>query len=432
MSSARLILSNFPEELLGVIFSLCVRDDNDAVLLYQTCKVFQFVIRERQIAAQPYARRLFYNLVPSRLHVSLSMMLWNRWKWNNALLQKVGQSGNVEIVKAFCERLDPYDRNNLIVGACEGGHLELAQWLSSDHGAHFPSERLPRIIKNRHVDVLEWLVGTGEYYPLHSSNLEAAVEIGDVQLAKMLKEKMECEYKRDTVLHSAVVAGNKEMIEWVIGGLFADDDWKSLGIVDIAARHGHFAIVKWLIEELHLSISDETFLEAASGGNLQLLIWLREVQGCDQWHEDSLYAGARTGDPNIVKWMLEHECLWAPRLMALAIEKGYSDLVRWILGTDYPILTGPALSWAIARGNLDLVRILWSKMDDVDREKHSMYSSVRDAANGGHLHVVQWLLSQAQHWDQHAIRSAEHGGHFETAEWLKSHSIGLEKEGESY
>ena len=132
--------------------------------------------------------------------------------------------------------------------------------------------------------------------------------------------------------------------------------------------------------------------EAALGGHLETLQWLKSLQY--PWKETEAIA-------------------------ALAIKGGHLDIVKWLYKNECQF-PEDCCDYAAMGGSLETLKWL--------REKGFGWSgeAITHAAGRGHLHILQWLLLEDRNENRihfFLYSSAAVKGHFEILKWAKSHGI---------
>jgi hypothetical protein len=129
---------------------------------------------------------------------------------------------------------------------------------------------------------------------------------------------------------------------------------------ETAARHGHLATLKWLVE---IGV-DYKHYEAAHGGHIEVLRWLHEhkyLRPC------AYLSAARQGQLETLRWLRENGVDWnSINVCEEAVVGGHLEILRW------------------AREN-------GAGWDD------KVFAT---AVYGGHLEILRWLRSQKAPWNQ--------------------------------
>lgn len=120
----------------------------------------------------------------------------------------------------------------------------------------------------------------------------------------------------------------------------------------IAARYGHFDILKWVIEN-GCPFDSSTCTNAVESGNLEILKWLRE-KGCP-WDELTCQMAAKKGRLDILKWAHENRCPWDEDTCVEAARKGHLDCLQYAHYNDCE-WDEYTCSRAACEGHLDIVK----------------------------------------------------------------------------
>jgi Ankyrin repeats (3 copies) len=162
-----------------------------------------------------------------------------------------------------------------------------------------------------------------------------------------------------------------------------------------------------------------TMLGAAQNNKLAEVKFLRS-QGCP-WSSQHLDAAASSGHFELVRWCYEHGCPWSASMPWYAAESGNVELMAWVLqlpGTDLRDSGHTAMSAAASQGHMDMCQYLYSLQWPWNK------SSTRQAALGGHIDVLRWLIDNGCAWDLHELAAAAiQGGSIEVLVELQQQDL---------
>lgn len=189
------------------------------------------------------------------------------------------------------------------------------------------------------------------------------------------------------LLKASAEHGNRALLIWAKTIGFPFNRYSSFPICEGAASGGQLEVLKWLKENdcpLGPSISPY----AAFNGHLEVLKWLEQYSG--RANCDIIQKAAKGGRFEVLKWLyLNHYHLNKHTFFAAA-EEGHLEILKWL----------------IARGHRPWI---WDK------------STSRYAVLGGHLDVLKWLRENRCPWNkQECINEAKNKGHLEILEWIES------------
>lgn len=303
-----------------------------------------------------------------------------------------GRAGEASALNPTADRdsrlLIPY-----LMGAAEGGHLELVKKLLKQ-GVD-PGWGLEPAAAGGAVNVFNLLLEQGCI--AGERELNAAAEAGCVEIvSQLLKPESELGY----LMHLAVSAGRIEvaklLLEHGAKAEYALDDAVETGNVEMvklllekgyypcimeyimtsAARGGHDEIVRLLLEKG--GSASEALSGAASAGNMGMVQQLLEHGA----HPDAgMDAAAGNGHEKIVKLLLEKRA--SPNHGILeAASGGHGEIVCLLLehGAD----SGLGLSIAAGDGHVEMVRLLLAYGASPER-------GLVPAVERGHVEIVEML-----------------------------------------
>ncbi len=158
--------------------------------------------------------------------------------------------------------------------------------------------------------------------------------------------------------------------------------------------------------------------EAAWGGHLEALQWLRENK-C-RWNAvEAAHHAAEAGHVHVLEWMLrEASARGAPapldeKTCAFAAWGGQLATLQWLRrrGTPWKRWT---CSYAAARGQLEVLQ--WARAEGCEWNGRT----TSRAALGGHLEVLRWCRDNGAPFSAKTCSEAARGGHAHCLRWLRS------------
>ena len=113
--------------------------------------------------------------------------------------------------------------------------------------------------------------------------------------------------------------------------LCAWDKWTARAAIE----EGHVDVVAYLVEELGCPVDEGCAHRACHGGHLLMLRWLREKHGC-AWNEGSFFCAARQGHVHIAEYLHAQGCPWNESACQGAARGGHLALLRWLRARGCP------------------------------------------------------------------------------------------------
>jgi hypothetical protein len=214
------------------------------------------------------------------------------------------------------------------------------------------------------------------------------------------------EWKRNpsTTVFSLRSAGyfRVEFAKWAFGWM---SKWRSAHarFAEYAALAGNAELVKWLIrDELKWRLSEGVMLNAAEGGSMEILKWLKPM-GCEFPHNITSRA-AKGGHLDIMKWLTKLKTPWD--------QSGFEKPCK---------LHGECFIYAVKRKDFEMLEWLKEKGCPVSPGKERHDGKIFEVAAGtGDVKVMEWLHNNGFAWDDRAPYEAINRGHREAFEWLKT------------
>lgn len=352
-----------PHELIEVILDCTIRNDNDAVLVFQSCRLLRDLVGDRQRRQQPFPRRLFFNLTSKNLPIITdSIIEWYsnclpEWSDNALILFQIGQRCSYRLISKFGFSLSS---SQVTLGAARSGRLELLKKIWSD------------------VDFYELKQEDDD-----NNLLELAITGGHFETVQWLREVKKYPFNVSYSLPQAASTGNLEMVKWIINQTELETFGSIQGVVAAAAGSGNLELVKWLIGS-GFPIDESTQAKAARYGHLDIMKWLLENNIQKLTHTETVSAGA-AGHLNILKWLSENNCIWHAYAMTMAAREGYFDIVVWLWENGCPIHPS-AMRFAADKGDLGVMQYLFSKGCSI-KDPHVLYYAVEH----GDLEMMEWI-----------------------------------------
>ncbi|KAJ0405437.1 hypothetical protein P43SY_005056 [Pythium insidiosum] len=148
----------------------------------------------------------------------------------------------------------------------------------------------------------------------------------------------------------------------------------------------------------------------------------------------SIVSAARTGDVTRFEravgrlveaktdpCVVDHELNHAAKVAAM---RGHSDIVRRVVSQHGPhLLMAPVMDAVARRGDLSLLQWLFERR--ADRPISVLVPATRAAAEGGHVPVLEWIMSVLGRGEfpREAMADAVDRGHVPAAQWFKDHGL---------
>jgi hypothetical protein len=166
--------------------------------------------------------------------------------------------------------------------------------------------------------------------------------------------------------------------------------------------------------ELGMHYTAPVMAGAAQCNKLAEVQYLRS-RSCP-WSLALLEMGARSGYLDLVRWCYEHGCPWDNvRLVnRYAAESGNVELMAWALQKSRTRLTEFEMQAAAAKGHTAMCQYLHAQQCPWN------YSCTRDAAAGGHIDLLRWLVNiGCSDAPYDLCTAAVKGGSIEVLEYLQ-------------
>ncbi|GEM_PF-3893377 len=260
-------------------------------------------------------------------------------------LEVAAETDDLATVRAVVSRRDWLDCSGALEIAAEHGHLDIVQYLVEHcRDVGDLEQTVERAVDGGHLEVVRYLAHHVVDLPENSSAdqlrrvMISAAERGNLAMVKILGDFPE---------HAAANAGK------------GPDKFSCSIATNAAAREGHLAIVRYLVEHCReIDDLDEAFASAVLG---------------DDWEEIRYLFGH-----HVSKDALQGA-------MRVAIEKSWDDLFRLLLPA---VDLDKALGKAVREGRLVMVKAI------VEQGAHDLTGALCQAAEQRDLEVMRYLVGQ--------------------------------------
>jgi hypothetical protein len=158
-----------------------------------------------------------------------------------------------------------------LIEAAEGGHLEIAQWISDQLpcGLYDYEAMGQAAASHRQVDMMRWLVESG-HLVANEDLLAAAARGGSLEMVKLLRER-HCPWD-SYACAAAAAGGHLDLLKWLRG---EGVEWDSLTSYQ-AVAYGHLAVLKWVVDNGCLTDRRLSCITAARHGHAEVIGWARD------------------------------------------------------------------------------------------------------------------------------------------------------------
>lgn len=243
--------------------------------------------------------------------------------------------------------------------------------------------------------------------------LKQAVENGDLAAVKtLIGEGANPLYQEGDAIRTMAIHGYVDILNYYVQDLVNAGHSAIMGYLEeaviTAVIYGQYSVVEYLIGDGHVAISLPSI-------------------------EDALYRAAEYGHMNIIEYLRSHgsthlEDVDDGALLITAVDNGHLDLVAYLLNyIDVNVQDGLALLQAASIGDLPIVELLVSKGANLSLTGEA---SLIQAAGGGHLEVVVYLVGLGVTSTEAAIVAAANAGHQDVVNYLTDGTLPVDEEEE--
>jgi hypothetical protein len=280
----------------------------------------------------------------------------------------------------------------VVVAASDGNLAALTQlhaqgWLASPAACAAAA-------RQGHLEALRWLRRTAGA-PVDEGTADAAVAGNQLSCLQFAAEEG-CYINQQCLSRACGVAGSAEVVAWILDRfrVHGPADWDYIPIAYSehafrqAASVGDIAAME-VLQARGCPRPDDACIEAAAGGHLRALQWLRAQEPPHPWGEEVAGVLAARGDLTALQWVRGQEppCPWGPETCDAAAESGQEAALRWLRAQEPPCPWGD----------------------------HTM----RYLARSGPLALVQWAVAGGCPYGADAFAAASAAGRADILAWLR-------------
>ncbi|AGO85060.1 Ankyrin repeat domain containing protein [Pandoravirus salinus] len=307
-----------------------------------------------------------------------------------------------------------------LTSAASNGHLDVVRWLHANRAEGCYESAALLAHANGHRAVTQYICAQGIGLDVRSPNLSnilltacinGAVDVLD--WAWRQYPTILCADHVGTVLWSGAVSkANSDAMRWLHE---ADVKGCTKAIGDGLARMGDLDALVWLHGCRPDAVGKSAMGAAAAGGHVRVVSWLRDTVGTGDGPTAVVNIAARHGHLALIQHMCDAaDAVLTTAAMDRAAGHGHLEVVQWLHVHRTEGCTTAAMDKAAARGHLEVVQWLHAH-----RTEGCTTAAMDGAAAHGHLAVVQWLHeNRTEGCTTGAMDGAAGHGHLEVVQWL--------------
>ena len=289
--------------------------------------------------------------------------------------------------------------------AARAGDLNILKWGIAQGCAWDGHEVFVEGSRSGNVAILEWVLANGGKWS--AWGLEAAAGAGHIESLEFLRDygirRCHTDYLDPNVL--------KEEGESLAGGAPASHDSELVTEIRRLTKK-----VPWLVMQPALTpplARDAMCVAAASGGHLNVLVWLRENRVDPLSRPGTPQSAALNGRIETLEWLRDNGVTLTSDLCPFAARGGHIETLEWLLNNGCPPTISACCEEAAGRGHVEVLKWL--------RERACPLSEAccAQAALKGDLAMLQELRAMGCPWDKSACYTAVVGDHLDVFLWLR-------------
>ncbi len=211
-----------------------------------------------------------------------------------------------------------------LFNAAANNRLDIFEWLKSVGIAWREDIAMRSAARHGHNTLMEFFLDNGAtwYVPY----CEIAAHRGNISILELARKRnLWCDIA--WCLSIAAQEGHSHVIKWAFSlpDIYEVNDHTSLCY--LAARAGLTDQLEILTEQYGCPLSIVVFVEAARGGHIETMVWLKN-NGC-LWNAAACASAAAAGQLEALQWLREHGCPWNRLTCADAAATGQLEVLQW-------------------------------------------------------------------------------------------------------
>jgi hypothetical protein len=196
--------------------------------------------------------------------------------------------------------------------------------------------------------------------------------------------------------------GAKDVIVWARGRGHAWDAQATAA----AAGGGHHDLVVWLVDQ-GCPVDDRACTAAARGGHADILEWL--LARGHKAHSSSAASAVAGGHREIIIMLDNHKVQRGTNACAEAARVGNMDMLRWLHDERRFPVDMWVRAWAMARG--DDAMDAWARERRCADPSTHVSRLWQEAIDRGYTEIIRWLRAAGHPWPKGAFRRSALGGY---------------------
>ncbi|KAJ3415043.1 hypothetical protein HDV05_005569 [Chytridiales sp. JEL 0842] len=301
------------------------------------------------------------------------------WKFASDVIMEKPQPEDFE---CLLNARPSYITHDTINRLARDGHLEALKFLLNA-GYHCSNAAAIDAATAGHLNIIQHLhhIDSNCFQP--NSLVDPAAATGHFAIVKFLLENRS-EGCSTNAMNIAARNGHLRIVEYLH---LNRSEGCTTDAFDLAAKYGRFEIVKFLHKHRREGCTTGAMDNAARSGHINIVRFLHEFreEGCTT---RAMNGAAAEGHLNMVKFLHEFRKEGCTTLaMDVAAEKGHFDVVKFLHENRFEGCTTRAMNGAALYGHLDIVKYLHE-----NRREGCSNDAIDGAANNGHIDVVRFLL----------------------------------------
>lgn len=244
---------------------------------------------------------------------------YSRWKKEKRhLVEVASKEGGLNIIRWFKKRKpDPtkVHLQSISRNAAEKGDLAMLKWCLAQ-GCSIQPETYNLVARSGNCEIMRWLISLDPEIIFESYNENCGVG--------------------EAIEYEAAESGNIEMMK-----LLLEHDpsiTMTEGLLEFAAFYGKISMMEWLMDKFSFTLNSEVAYEAARGGQVNVLHWIRDKIPNFEYDIGIMNNAADEGHLHVIQWLrsMNPPCPWNESTCDIIAYHDNLLNLQWVRSQDPP------------------------------------------------------------------------------------------------
>jgi hypothetical protein len=301
----------------------------------------------------------------------------------NKKLDKAIKFGDLDFYKYLVNEKGLKIGDDAVITAAKSGNLEIVEYLV-EKGAKIDKNALEKAVIIGNLAIVKYLVNKVE--KIDDNLVSDAVKYNYIPIVKFLVDEKNVKISNNTIINAAQ-NGNLDLVKYLVNKVENVDDY----IVNYVTNLGDLDFLKHLINEKNAIISSDILIRAILSDNLAVVKYLVDEKNLEV-SNSHVNSAARNCNLDIVKYLAK-KCKENIEINGFTLrrvtQEGNLDMVKYLVDEKGAKVNDITLQLAIVSGNLALVKYL------VDEKNLEISNDIVElAAKSDNSYIIKYLVDE--------------------------------------